>query len=1062
MSMEHETDELAKLENKPEVELPEGGVLEAPSKEFVPGPYYMSADEVVSGLEEDPSGEDKSQASSTAVDRRDVLRLFSAGAMMSAVACVRRPSETAIPYVKQPIDQVPGVPTLYATTCGDCASGCGIVVKTREGFPVKLEGSGDHPISQGGLCAMGQASIQGLYHPERLKGAHVRHGKRLDPMNWDSVYRQLADAIKDKKRVGILTGGSTGHRNEFLREVLKKFGSDENRLYTFEPNSLFASVTKAHELAFGHGDMPRHELRKARIIVGIGSDLHDGGTSPIYHSKGFTQGQSFSNGNKGTFIQFESHLTLTGTAADTRHVITPGSETNVALLLVRSLYQNQASKGSASARRNIKALLDEHDARISAAYKEAGVTREVMDEVAAELLKYPSVVMAGGSGNFDENATLLQLAAIMANTLTGAYGTTLLYEKGWMPAPVKPGDLGRFLKDAPDLDVLFVIESNPVFSTPDSWGMAEVLGKIPVLVSLQSFPNEVDDIAKFVLPNHHYLEAWGDEQPVAGFWSARQPTVRPAAHSRQAEDSLLWILAYLERGLPYKDYRSWLMKKWQKVYNLFGTKVDFDTFFKAVLRRGFIGTLSSRTVGELNDLRTYFKEQAPAASGMVLTSPLDHRIHDGRGAHLPVLQETGDGLTTITWDSWVAVSPLTMKKMGLKQNQVVRIEGGFKSFEAALYPLPGLHPDAIVVPRGNGHTDEMSTISKDIGVDPLVAYPKKADPLTGQPVTGNLAVKLVATDRWHRLAAIQKHHDIANRTDIVKKISIQDARKQLKKKVDLDTVPDLYPALEQTKHKWGMSIDLGKCNGCGACTVACSLENNVPQVGRDQVILGREMHWIRMDRYFYGDVDNPVVTFQPVMCQHCNHAPCEAVCPVFATTHDPEGLNAMTYNRCVGTRYCANACPYKVRRFNWWTHKWGEMGKRPMDRNPRALNPDVTVRTRGVMEKCSFCVGRLRDAKHKAKELGREVYDGEVQTACQQTCPSDAITFGNLNDPQSKISKERKDFRAYLMLGGDPEHGHYGIKTLPSVNYLAAVTHDEPATGFGPDAKGHHKKDAGH
>ena len=215
-----------------------------------------------------------------------------------------------------------------------------------------------------------------------------------------------------------------------------------------------------------------------------------------------------------------------------------------------------------------------------------------------------------------------------------------------------------------------------------------------------------------------------------------------------------------------------------------------------------------------------------------------------------------------------------------------------------------------------------------------------------------------------------------------------------------------------------------------------------------------------MDRYFYGSVDNPVVTFQPVMCQHCNHAPCEAVCPVFATTHDPEGLNAMTYNRCVGTRYCANACPYKVRRFNWWTHKWGEMGKRPMDRNPRALNPDVTVRTRGVMEKCSFCVGRLRDAKHRAKEINRDVYDGEVQTACQQTCPSEAITFGNLNDPQSKISRERKDFRAYLMLGGDPEHGHYGLKTLPSVNYLAAVTHDEPATGFGDNAKAgdHHGK----
>jgi molybdopterin-containing oxidoreductase family iron-sulfur binding subunit len=239
-----------------------------------------------------------------------------------------------------------------------------------------------------------------------------------------------------------------------------------------------------------------------------------------------------------------------------------------------------------------------------------------------------------------------------------------------------------------------------------------------------------------------------------------------------------------------------------------------------------------------------------------------------------------------------------------------------------------------------------------------------------------------------------------------------------------------------------MSIDLDRCNGCGACNVACTLENNIPHVGREQILIGREMTWIRIDRYFSGEVNNPEVAFQPVPCQHCNHAPCEAVCPVFATTHDQEGMNTQTYNRCIGTRYCGNACPYKVRRFNWFTHKWNVMGDKPIDRNPRALNPDVTVRTRGIMEKCSFCVQRIRDAKHNAKQQGRAIVDGEIRVACQTACPSDAITFGNLLDPNSRITRNRRDNRSYLLLNGDASKKEYGLKTLPNVNYLMKVRHD--------------------
>lgn len=1047
MSTNIEKDELKRLEQK-QVVFASDDDFEKPAETFVPGPYYAAAEEVmpelVEGLNPEVAGDKaKAKGAPFPVDRRDFMKLFSLGTVASASACVRRPAEHAIPYVNQPVDHVPGVATHYATTCASCACACGVVVKTREGRPVKLEGSQDHPISQGALCGLGQADLQGLYHPERLKAPQVRHGKRLDDMSWDDVYQMLGSEIKDTAKIGILTGGSTGHRHGFFIEFLERVGSDKSRLYTWEPNSLFTSIAKAHELVFGHDSLPRFEIEESKVIVGIGSDFLDIGTSPVYLTKGFAKAHAFDGHNKGKLVQFESNFSLTGAKADERHVIRPGSEWLVGLLLLKSLYEQPSSKGSSEERAYIGELLKMHADRLGQGYSEVGVNRDIFDHLAVQLLNQPSVAMAGGSASFDENATLLQVIAIYINILVGAYEKILAFDTGWMPSPVKSGDMRRFLQEGNQLDVLIVIDSNPVFSAPPSFGVNKIFKKIPTIISIQSFPSETDSFAKYVLPNHHYLESWGDEQPVAGFWSMRQPTVRPMTDSRQAEDILLWMAASSGKNLPYKDYYSYLQKKWLEIHRYVASQYDFETFFKLVLKKGFIGKLATRVKSSVKDNKNLFEKLPLPTQGLTLLSPLDHRLHDGRGAHLPILQEIGDALTTITWDSWIALNPGTMKKLGLKRNQVVRIEGQGGWYETAVYPLPGLHPDAVVTPRGNGHRDKRSTISNDVGINPLVVFGRGEDVLSGQPITSNTSIKLLPTQNWYRLAAMQKHNDIANRADIVKKISVAELRKN-PEPADLDTVPDLFPALEVAEHKWGMAIDLDKCTGCGACMVACALENNVPQVGREQILLGREMHWIRLDRYFYGDSDHPTVTFQPVMCQHCNHAPCEAVCPVFATTHDPEGLNAMTYNRCVGTRYCANACPYKVRRFNWWTHKWNEMGSRLQDRNPRALNPDVTVRTRGVMEKCSFCVGRLRDAKHKAKEEGRKLEDGKVQTACQQTCPADAITFGNLNDKESRIYQTRNHPRAYLMLGGDPKHGHYGLKTLPSVNYLAQIVHKEP------------------
>lgn len=991
--------------------------------------HYSVADDVCADVADASAAENPK---SNALGRRDFLKYFSASVALASSSCVRRPAEHAIPYVNQPVDQVPGVAVHYATTCGGCAAGCALNVKTREGRPVKIEGNPDQAATGGALCPMGQAALQGLYHPERREQPLIRRGGALQAVSWDDVYLHLSTRLQKTTKVGILTGGATGHRPQFLQEFLQKLGAPQTNLYRYEPNLLYTHVASAHEKAFARYVIPRVDFSQAALVVGIGSDFLDQGLAKVAYARSFSAARSLDRATPLQLVQLEATLSLTGARADERIVIAPGDEINVALALAHTLYRHPQAQGGVAERKIIAALLQQHQVSI------APDLQQRLTALAARLLQQPSVVLCGGSHNFDANAAALQQVAIAINILCGAYENILDVQRGWQVPPVGRDDLTRFSKDAAQLDVLFIIDSNPLFTLPAAFGFAEKIKNIKYIISMQPFPVASDRVATHVLPTHHFLEAWGDAQPWAGEWTTQQPVIRPTTDSRQAEDILLWMLATSGRSLPYADYRSYLQKRWQALHDLQGSKESFAKFYHKTLRRGTFTHTPRKTRRELQVLSVAVQKNA---AGLKLCAPLDNRLHDGRGAHLPVLQEVGDSLTTIAWDSWVALSVATATKLGLRRNDVVRIKSAAGTFDAALFPLPGLHDDAVVVPRGNGHTKGISKVSDGIGVDPLAACAVAA--VTQLPLTAALPVSLTRTGKTYRLAAMQKENKLGNRGDIVKSVSVAQLQQHRDRLRDLDAVPDLYPKLEEAEHRWGLSVDLHKCIGCSACMVACAQENNVPQVGRTQVAMGREMHWIRLDRYFSGDVANPRVTVQPMMCQQCNHAPCEAVCPVYATTHDAEGINAMTYNRCVGTRYCANACPYKVRRFNWWTHKWNVIDDKEYNRNPRALNPDVTVRTRGVMEKCNFCYQRIRDGKHHAKGEQRAVRDGEIQTACQQTCPADAITFGNLKYKDSKVARQRRDYRAYLALGGYPDLKEYGLKTLPNVSYLADVVLQE-------------------
>lgn len=1063
--------DLRGLEDQREVLVANDQPFEAPAKEFVAGHLYKNIEEVIPELAESPELEDTSASKKLPVDRRDFMRLFSISAALGATACVYRPVEKAVPYVEQPKDFVPGVANYYATTIDRV----GVVVKTREGRPVFVEGNPEHPLSQGSPSIIAMSELQALYHPDRPTSPRIHYGtNRVGDAQWDEVYDRLAARLKEAKKVGFLIKGTTGHAVQFYKDFLKNLGQSEDNLYLYESNTLYNAISEAHRLAFGVEGIPRTDLRRTKLIVGVGAQFLDHGVANVFEQKSWSVGHTFRNGAKGRFVQFESRLTLTGAKADERHVIGPGDELAVTLALVDALLSRPQAKGTAAEKANIKAVVDAQRSLIDSTKQRLNLPETLLNDLAMELLTRKSLVQVGESGAHSPNGTLTQLAGIMANVLIGAYAERLqFFDQGWFKNPGRAGDVARFLKDAPSYDVLFVINVDPAFTMPATTGISELL-KGRTVVSMQAMPCATDSYAEFILNTHNPLEAWGDEELVAGFWSIQQPTVRPVSNSRQAEDVLLWAAAKLGKPMGFADYRSYLREKWKDVYKESGINKDFDTFFKAIQRKGFfVAQLSKRDMPAFGAVADRFQPQ-PLKSGMRLIAHLDSKLLDGYGADRPVLQEAGDGLTTITWDTWVAINPNKARELGLKYNDLVVVKGPAGSFEASIYPLPGLHYDTVAVPRGRGQKLGLSRITDGVGVDPQVALSAEIDPLSGDPVTSGQVVELINTGRRYRLAAMQKHNDIANRRDIMPVYSLTQAVANIRKEKDLDQVPNLYPALApkpgdlrspdsfffpdwkaSSDYRWGMSIDLERCTGCGACTVACDLENNIPQIGREQVLIGREMHWIRVDRYFSGPVDNPEVSYQPVPCQHCNHAPCEAVCPVYATTHDQEGLNVQTYNRCVGTRYCANACPYKIRRFNWFTHKWNIMGDRPIDRNPRALNPDVTVRTRGIMEKCTLCVQRIREGKHNAKQQGRNVADGEIRTACQVACPSDAITFGNLLDPNSRVAKNRKDYRAYLLLGGKPELGEYGLKTLPNVSYIAKVRHDGTegfAAGDGHDA----------
>ncbi|MDO8518771.1 MAG: TAT-variant-translocated molybdopterin oxidoreductase [Deltaproteobacteria bacterium] len=937
----------------------------------------------------------------TEIERRDFLKVMGAGILMAATACTRKPVEKIIPYVNQPEEVTPGIANWYASVCQECSAGCGILVKTREGRPIKLEGNPSHPVNQGGLCARGQASLLNLYDPDRLHGPMASGAAS----SWTDVDKAIAAKLKEArsrgKGVAVLTGALTSPTTQ---KLISEFiaGFPRGRFVAYE-GVVPEEIALGQEKSYGQKITPRYRFDKASFILSFGADFLGTYLSPVEFAKQFSKGRRVAEGKMSRFVAFEGALSLTGTNADLHIPIKPGDELPIAAALAHEIIIKKgvgAPGDTASALRRYS---------IESVSQQTGIAPETLRAVANDLLENHGKGLVVGGGIKCKNAVALQTVVNLLNSVLENDGTTVDYTNPSLQAGSSHADLVALIRDMKEgkIGALLIHKTNPVYLLPEHLGFKEALARVPLVVSFSDRADETGSLAHFICPDAHYLESWNDSSPREGLMALAQPTINPLYDTRSFQDSLL---GWMGKNGSWYDYltENWTASLWNEALK---TGVSpFPTDDSGSAPRSF----------NASSLRIPKPSEDSDRIHLALYPSIPQ--YDGRSANNAWLQELPNPISKITWDNYLSVGPVAAKEMALKDGDVVRVSGPGISLELPAQIQPKLHPQAVMAAVGYGRV-AAGKLGNGIGVNVFpfqtgVVFPE----WSGQPVT------LEKTGKRVRLAITQSQSNTMGRP-VVKDTTYAGFLKDPASGNEKAAQPiTLWPKHEFPGNRWGMAIDTNSCNGCGACMIGCQSENNVPVVGKDQVLVNRDMHWLRIDRYYKGDEENPDVAFQPMLCQHCENAPCETVCPVLATTHNDEGLNTMIYNRCVGTRYCANNCPYKVRRFNYYEFAKKQYSTEPLQ---LVLNPDITVREKGVMEKCTFCIQRIRTAKDNAKDEGRVVADGEIKTACQQSCPTDAIVFGNLNDPESLVSKMKASPRGYHVLEE--------LNTVPQVTYLTKV-----------------------
>ena len=942
--------------------------------------------------------------------RRDFLTRIGFTLAASALAgCSRGPVQQAIPFLNKPEEITPGVASWYATTCSGCSSACALLAKTRDGRPIKIEGNAESRLFGGGTCAAGQATVLSLYDPDRARGPQWRG----QPTTWDAIDTEIRPRLTAaaRRRVVLLSGTIT---SPSTRALIAEWSAQAPHFshVVYDAISL-SGLREATRRSFGVTAVPHFRFDEADTIVGFDADFLGTWLSPVEFTRQYAKRRRRAlDHDRLRHYQFEAGVSLTGSNADRRTLMQPSAHGASALSLLRQI----------AARAGIAADGLELDANV-----DSQAIAAAADDLWRD--RGRSLVVSGS------NDPSVQVIVHAINALLGNIGATVDLDA---PSLQKQGDdaaMAALVGDMErgDVHALLVYRVNPAYDYRDAARFVDAMESVALTVS---FADRVDETAvhcQAVCPDHHFLEAWGDAEPVAGSFSLAQPTIAPLFDTRAAQDSLL---VWLGRAPGFYEY---IRETWRRDRFPAQTRYQsFDEFWDHTLHDGVfeapaaasrsperLALPASRSPERLALLaRTAAGEIARRSREAAKRSTTEHEVHlyqtvalgDGRHANNPWLQELPDPVTKVTWGNFVAVSPATATRLGVEAGDVLRVSAGDHAAELPVFVQPGQSSETVSIALGYGR-ERAGRVGTGVGANAF----RFADAR---------AVTLATTGRQQPLAATQTHHSVEGRP-IVRTIALADLQQH---DAVVEAPPaSLYPPREGGEHHWAMVVDLNACTGCSACVTACQAENNVPVVGADEVRRGREMHWIRVDRYYGGDDRQLTTAVQPMMCQHCEDAPCETVCPVLATVHSSDGINQQVYNRCVGTRYCENNCPYKVRRFNWFQYAGNERFDYtltdPLER--MVLNPDVVVRARGVMEKCSLCVQRIQTEKLAAKREGHPLADGRIETACGQSCPADAIVFGDLNDPNSRVSKLRASGRHYTVLEQ--------LGTRPNVGYLMRV-----------------------
>lgn len=925
--------------------------------------------------------------------RRDFLKVLSASlAMAGLVACTPQSNKKIMPYTRPPEELVPGVPVYYASAMVQDGFAKGVLIETSMGRPIKVEGNPNHPASLGATDVFMQASILELYDPDR--GSQITNNGQAK--TWDEFTTSLASltsSLGDGAGLRILTGPVTSPTlNSQISTVLEQY--PQARWVTCNPGGQ--GIAQSGD---GQPFQPVYDFARADVILSLDCDFLQAEPGHLRYSREFANRHQpiSAGGTMNRLYVVESGLSITGANADHRMAIKPSQVENFARALANQLGINvQPASTDIPGQNWLGPLADD--------LRRAGGS---------------ALVIAG-----ERQSPAVHALARAINTALGSIGNTVTYG---MPVVYNPADgftgMRELVTDLNNgaVDLLMILEGNPAYQSPADLEFSSAIQKAGTSIYLGLYPDETAQVSTWYVPAAHYIEMWSDARAYDGTVSIIQPVIEPLYGGHSAHE----LIAALQ-GQGNASGLDLVRGFWQPVL----TGENFELVWREALSKGVLASgaqaLGMGASAEVGEGPAIGPATAVPSEGLEIAFRLDETVWDGRFANNAWLQELPKSVTKLTWDNAALISPATAERLGAATNDVVQLTLAGRSVDAPVYILPGLPEDVVEVSLGYGRTAG-GNLLEGLGVNANAIRTSTAPWFSGGLV-------ITPTGREYRLAVTHEHWTMENR-HLIREATLEEyqAHPDFAQEGE-GAIPTMYGEYEYPGYSWGMSINLNTCIGCNACVIACQSENNIPTVGKDQVMRGREMHWIRIDRYYEGSAARPRYLFQPVPCMHCEKAPCEPVCPVAATSHSAEGLNEMTYNRCVGTRFCSNNCPYKVRRFNFYKYNDFET---PAWRAMR--NPDVTVRSRGVMEKCTFCVQRINQVRIQADTEGRTIQDGELQTACQQACPTRAIIFGNMNDSNSQVRRLKETPLNYALLGE--------LGTQPRTTYLAKVKNVNPLIG---------------